>query len=90
MKTNKVSFFFFVALTCLILATCKPDTPGYNFQNQTLQGKIGGNSWTFVSGTANSTLFAGELWFNLYDITPVGDPFLGGAYAERRRRSCSI
>jgi len=75
--------FLLPALAALALVTCNSPggAAGYSFPNQPLQGKIGGVSWTYVSGTADSTVFAGKLWMELYDVSYMGPgPFAPGAY----------
>jgi hypothetical protein len=71
------------ALACsIVLASCNTGGSGYDFVDQPLQGKIGGASWLYVSGTATDQFANGSLWIYNYDITPNGpDPFALIAYA---------
>jgi hypothetical protein len=70
-------------LALLALASCVPGGSPYGFIDQNLQGKIGGVAWSFVSGTADSTFIGGELYIELYNISPSGDPWAGGYAAAQ-------
>ncbi len=68
-----------VLLSFLLILSCTPG--GSGFIDQPLQGKIEGASWTYVSGIADTTMFSGEIWIELYDVAATGlDPFAMGAY----------
>lgn len=70
---------FAIATLTLIFVSCSKDeekTNSYTFIDQNLQGKIGGNAWTFVAGNAEDSYFTeGNLSIDLYPSeldTPCG------------------
>ena len=74
-----------MAALLLLFTSCPEPVPApYEFKDQPLQGMIGGEAWTFVSGTAVDEGNNGELTIKLYAVSPggTGSPWASDAYVD--------
>ena len=73
-KIMKIKSIYFLALslTMVVLFSCSKDKnsdPTYSFINQDLQGEIGGDAWTYVTGTASISYFdSTELSIDIFAV----------------------
>jgi hypothetical protein len=50
----------------------------YSFKNQVAQGKINGENWVFLAGTASESSYAeNQLLIQLFEVSPQGDSCSG-------------